>query len=271
LHKCKTSGLESSPRGQDVRELFMETLTIDPTFPCADFENRPFNWRYFAGELGWYLTGARGINYINKFSSFWKGLTDENGNINSNYGNLLFYSNQLIWSYQSLVNDKDSRQAVSFVSRPEFQYEGNKDFVCTLYLNFWIREDKLHMKVQMRSNDIFYGFTYDVPFFAAIMQTMWHNLKTVYPELQLGSYYHSADNIHYYERHFYIADEILKEGEKNPEFCYLKEPLFWIADDHLTLTQNTLDFQEKMNQLVENDNLTNASCKDALRSLFILQ
>lgn len=271
LQKCRDEGEESSPRGQDVRELYMENVEINPMFPCPDFESRPFNWRYFAGELGWYLTGVRGIGYINKFSSFWKGLTDENGNVNSNYGNLLFYSSQLIWAYNALANDKDSRQAVSFVSRPEFQYDGNKDFVCTLYLNFWIRKDTLHMKVQMRSNDIFYGFTYDVPFFATVMQTMWHNLKRVYPELQLGTYYHCADNIHYYERHFYIGDVILGETQKNPEFVMLREPLFWIASDHLVLSQNTLDFKEKMNQLVEEENLTNETCKDALNGLFIIQ
>jgi len=271
LQKCCNEGEVSSPRGQEVRELFLETVEINPLFPCPDFENRPFNWKYFAGELGWYLTGVRGIRYINKFSSFWKNLTDENGNINSNYGNLLFYSNQLIWAYESLIRDKDTRQAISFVSLPQFQYEGNKDFVCTLYLNFWIRQDKLYMKVQMRSNDIFYGFTYDVPFFATVMQTMWHNLKNTYPELVLGTYYHSADNIHYYERHFDIGNEILKEGGKNQEFCFLREPLFWIKPDHLVLTQNTLDFKEKMEKLIEEENLSNESCKEALGGLFIIQ
>jgi thymidylate synthase len=125
----------------------------------------------------------------------------------------------------------------------------------------------------MRSNDIFYGFTYDVPFFATVMQTMWHNLKVVYPELKLGTYFHMADNIHYYERHFESADKILTEDHESniPEFVFLKEPLFWIEADHLILTQNTIDFQEEIDSLVEQSNLTQETCKNALRKLFIFQ
>lgn len=252
-------------------ELFMENIEIDPTFPCPHFESRPFNWQYFAGELGWYLTGVKGIDYINNFSSFWKGLVDENNSINSNYGNLLFYSNQLIWAYSVLAADKDSRQAISFVSRPEFQYEGNKDFVCTLYLNFWIRNNTLHMKVQMRSNDIFYGLTYDAPFFASVMQTMWYNLKRVYPDLELGVYHHCADNIHYYQKHFELAERIMSEPIPNPTFLLLREPLFWIESDCLVLTQNTLEFQEQMATLIQTKGLTQESCKAALEGLFFLQ
>jgi thymidylate synthase len=153
------------------------------------------------GELAWYLKKDRKIEYINNFSSFWLNIVDEQGNINSNYGNLLF-GKQLQWSFDSLVKDKNTRQAISFVSRPSVQYPGNKDFVCTIYLNFWIRDNKLHMKVQMRSNDIFYGLSYDAPFFAFVQQTMYLWLRDKYKELQLGNYYHCADNIHYYESIF---------------------------------------------------------------------
>jgi len=273
LHRLKTAGYESSPRGQAVRELQLQQLEINPLFALPDFKSREFNWKYFAGEMAWYMKGTRGIEYINNFSSFWKGLTDESGSINSNYGNLLFYSNQLIWAYESLVNDKDSRQAISFVSKPEFQYEGNKDFVCTMYLNFWIRENKLHMKVNMRSNDLFYGYSYDVPFFATVMQTMWHNLKETYPELQLGTYHHCADNIHYYERHFELGDKIIEEYEMQspPMFAFLKEPLFKIYSDHLEFSKSALDFQAEMTSIVESGEITKDKCKNALKHLFIIQ
>ena len=280
LHSCKTVGLETAPRGQKVRELFLETLTISPLFPLPDFPSRRFNWKYFAGELAWYMKRVKTIDYINNFSNFWKGITNEDGTINSNYGNLLI-GEQLIWSYRSLVKDKNSRQAISFVSRPDFQYEGNKDFVCTVYLNFWIREDQLHMKVQMRSNDLFYGFSYDVPFFATIQQTMWHNLRRTYPELQIGKYYHCADNIHYYERHFDLADKISNEVieasiEKAPEppmFFYMKHPLFNIHDndDIIEYTPEAMAFEETIDAIVESGEINHENCKKALKQLFIIQ
>ncbi len=278
MHKCKFSGLETAPRGQKVRELFLETLTISPTFPLPDFESRRFNWKYFAGELAWYMSMTRKIDYINHFSSFWKGLTNPDGTINSNYGNLLF-GKQIIWAHDALVKDINSRQAIAFVSRPDFQYEGNKDFVCTVYLNFWIRENELHMKVQMRSNDLFYGYSYDVPFFASIQQTMWHNLRRTYPDLQLGKYYHCADNIHYYERHFELADSILNEANEAsannsvepPMFFYMKYPLFHIHADSIEYSKEAMRFKEDMDSIIESGDINYENCKKSLQQLFIIQ
>lgn len=265
--------METSPRGQQVREIFLETLTINPLFSIVDFKNRPFNWKYFAGELAWYMQGERTIDYINNFSNFWKGITNKDGTINSNYGNLLI-GDQLMWAYKSLVKDKNSRQAISFVSKPEFQYEENKDFVCTVYLNFWIRNETLYMKVQMRSNDLFYGFSYDAPFFAALHQTMWHNLRESYPELSIGNYYHSADNIHYYERHFEIGDKILAENNmESPVFFFMKHPLFNIniEENKIEYTKEATEFKEAIDLIIVSGEITQENCKEALKKLYIIQ
>ena len=66
------------------------------------------------------------------------------------------------------------------------------------------------MEVQMRSNDIFYGLTFDAPFFAFVHQHMYLWLKDTYPTLSLGTYTHFADNIHFYEQHDVI--QLTKEG-----------------------------------------------------------
>jgi len=115
----------ADPRGLKVKEQIFGSIKIDPLQPIADFKARPFNWKYFAGELAWYLNKDRDINYINNFSSFWKGITNPGTNeINSNYGSLIF-NEQLDWVVDSLVKDKNSRQAIMFFNRPEFQFEGN--------------------------------------------------------------------------------------------------------------------------------------------------
>jgi thymidylate synthase len=80
-----------------------------------------------------------------------------------------------------------------------------------MYANFFIRDNKLNMKVQMRSNDIFYGLTFDAPFFAFLLQSIHIKLIETYPDLQLGEYFHFADNLHFYERHFELAEDIKKE------------------------------------------------------------
>jgi thymidylate synthase len=252
LDRCEN---ESAPRGLKVRESLFESLDLIPTLPIANFEARPFNFKYFCGELAWYLNQDNDITYISKFSNFWKNITNPGTNeINSNYGTLLF-GKQLQWVYESLVKDPNSRQAIAFLNQPKFQFEGNKDFVCTMYLNFFIRENALHMKVQMRSNDIFYGLTYDAPFFSFVMQHVYLWLKPHYPDLQLGGYFHYADNMHYYEPHFELAEKIIESdvSETDKYRFELTEAFFTIENDQLKLTSHGVNFINEVNTLIEQD------------------
>jgi thymidylate synthase len=271
LQEIDTEGRESSPRGMAVKALELKTLKLDPNFSLMDFESRPFNWKYFMGELSWYLIKDNNIDWINNFSSFWKNIADDAGTVNSNYGTILF-GEQLQWAIDSLKKDKNTRQAVCFVNRPKFQYEGNKDFVCTMYINFWITDNQLDMKVQMRSNDIFYGLTYDAPFFAFLQQSMWHWLKDTYEDLELGTYYHCADNMHYYERHFELAQTIQFEEPKDPYFFHLREPLFTITNNNYLLLQAGRDFLADVATLVNSgEKITQEESFNILIKYFYIQ
>lgn len=272
LEKISEQGLESAPRGLKVRELELGHLIIDPNFPLPDFETRPFNFRYLMGEMAWYLTRDNHIEFIQNFSSFWDNIADQGGHVNSNYGKLLF-GDQLQWALDSLKKDPNTRQGISFVNQPKFQYEGNKDFVCTMYLNFWIRDNKLNMKVQMRSNDIFYGFSYDAPFFAFVQQTMWHWLRDTYPDLELGLYHHFADNIHYYERHFNIAEQILAENPTRlPYWFHLREPLFNLNSGNLVVTSAGSNFMADVSHLINTqDKISQEEAKETLKKYFFIQ
>ena len=270
LHNIEEYGDVSMPRDMEVKEIELETITLSPEFPYIDFEARPMNWRYFLGELVWYLKRDRRTDFINKFSSFWKNIENADGTINSNYGAILFGS-QLEWVKNSLLNDKNTRQAITVLNQPVYQYSGNKDFVCTMYLNFWIRRNELHMKVQMRSNDIFYGLTYDVPFFAFIQQTVFLWLKNKYNDLELGNYYHCADNLHYYKRHFDIAEKIRNEKPRQPLYSMLIQPLFTIENGNYWLTDagnqiiNTVD-----NLLENNEKISQEEAKSILQQFFYI-
>lgn len=256
IQEIKTLGQESKPRDLRVQEHHLGMLDLHPTDVFADFEARKFNFKYFAGELAWYMSRDRNINYINQFSGFWKNITNPGTNeINSNYGNLLF-GDQLKWVYDSLVKDQNTRQAIAFLNQPKFQFEGNKDFVCTMYLNFWIRDNRLHMKVQMRSNDIFYGLTFDAPFFAFVQQHMLLWLKPHYPNLTLGRYYHCADNIHFYEQHFELADKIMAEDTDSRDhyLMNLETPLFALTETgEFQLTGAGQEYINSVNLLVEQE------------------
>ena len=252
IKDIKEDGQLSQPRDMKVKELTVHTLKFDPTQTIANFSSRSFNWKYFAGELVWYMNKDRDIEYINNFSGFWKGITNQGTNqINSNYGSLLF-GDQLQWALDSLKSDKNTRQAIAFLNQPKFQFEGNKDFVCTMYLNFFIRDNKLNMKVQMRSNDIFYGLTFDAPFFSVVHQHMCLWLLETYPTLELGTYYHCADNIHFYERHFDLADDIQTESVQDLQNYQMNitTPLFYLNRGNMVVTESGNKFMKEVNESV---------------------
>ena len=292
-------GEEANTRGLKTKEANLVQLEIDPLYSVLEFKDRLMNWKYYTGELAWYIMKDTNVSFINNFSSFWKdNVADENGQINSNYGNILFNKhpgaplttdiekykrgNQLEWIFNSLVKDKDSRQAIGFFNSPQFQYEGNKDFVCTMYINFWIRKDTLYMKVQMRSNDIFFGLSYDAPWFSTVFQSMHLNLKKIYPNLMLGTYFHCADNIHFYERHFNLVDKILSQEFEPSTRFELKYPIFSFypqkfnvetnerKDYQLELSEEALNFVTNIKFLVKGK-ANDEAFKQELLTLYNIQ
>jgi len=267
IHHIDETGEESQPRDLKVKEAILSNFIIDPRAPIANFPQRKFNWKYLAGELAWYLKQDRDVGYIGAFSNFWSHITNPGSNeINSNYGSLVFNAKQFGWVVDSLVADKNSRQAIMFFNNPEFQFEGNKDFVCTMYANFFIRNGLLNMKIQMRSNDIFYGLTFDAPFFAFLQQSVFLKLKETYPDLELGMYYHFADNLHYYERHFELADQIKDEDEDtlaaNESLFLLRKPFLDYDGDSVSLTDDAVNFINEVDGSIKEDGTTDATKED---------
>ena len=244
----------SKPRDLEVKELLLNRVDIDPTKPIANFEARAFNWKYFAGEMAWYLHRDTDVDYIGQYSGMWSTLTNPGTNeINSNYGALVLNTEQIGWVVDSLLADNNSRQAIMFFNQPKFQFKGNKDFVCTMYANFFIRKNKLNMKIQMRSNDIFYGLTFDAPFFSFLMQSVYLILKkhNKYKDLELGTYHHFADNIHFYERHFELAKKIKSEDdalESNINTLILKKPLVDYNGKDVFVTDEGMEFTRRLDQ-----------------------
>lgn len=199
----------TSPRGQKIKEITNAVFQLnDPTQNLFKNNARSVPMRYLAGELLWYFSGRNDIEFITRFSNFWKHISD-NGKANSAYGKLLFNTkdtpenmSQWEWAYSSLVKDSDSRQAILHFNRPLHQYNGVKDFVCTLVGVFQIRDNKLNFTIDMRSNDIFFGLTFDLPFFTTLQQQMLRHLTPHYPDLELGTYTQVAHSLHLYERDF---------------------------------------------------------------------
>lgn len=220
----------TSPRGLSIREVTNAALVIqDPLFSLYENRKRSSQFKYIGAELVWYFTGRRDVDFISNFAKFWKEIDNGDGTVNSAYGNLIFTEknrhgvNQYQWALNSLIQDKDSRQAILHFNKPEHQFANNKDFVCTLTGLFQIRNNRLNFTIDMRSNDLVLGTPTDVAFFCLLQLQMYEHLKKYYPELELGTYTHIVHSLHIYERHFALIKDMLIHSFEPMRFPQMRE------------------------------------------------
>lgn len=206
-----------SPRGMKINEVVNAVHVVEDPSSCLYYnERRGSQLKYIAAETVYYFAGRRDLGFIKKFASFWEQIANIDATINSAYGNLIFTEvnkagvTQWDWAFQSLVKDKDTRQAILLFNKPDYQYFGNKDVICTLNGIFNIRDNKLNFTIQMRSNDAILGTPTDFAFFCLLQMQMLKLLKEkAYPELELGTFTHIANSYHVYERHFGLIQDML--------------------------------------------------------------
>lgn len=192
--------VESSRDGAVVGE-FLNAVTIieDPTRNIITSTDRKMPMRYAVGELLWYLSGSNRLSDITKFSKVWERMSDDGETVNSAYGHRIldqFGFNQLEYVVNALIANPNSRQAVIHIKDPQDYTKCiTKDVPCTVCLQFFIRDGKLHMTTYMRSNDVWTGFPYDVFSFTCIQILVAFRLH-----IDIGTYTHIAGSLHMYQR-----------------------------------------------------------------------
>jgi len=201
---------ESSRDGAVVGE-FINAITIvdDPTRMIVTSPIRKMPMRYAVGELIWYMSGSNKLSSIQNFTSAWDRMSDDGETVNSNYGHKIqhFYGFDQ-WEYvkRCLKDNPNSRQAVIQI-RPAEDYNEHPthDMPCTVSLQFFLREGKLHMTTYMRSNDVWMGFPYDCFNFCAMLVKLAMEL-----DVQIGTYTHIAGSLHLYERDLHDVTQTIE-------------------------------------------------------------
>lgn len=174
------------------------------------------NQEYIDAEIMWYLSESTNINALEKFygkkPAAWAYSANHFGEINSNYGHLVFgneYFNQFEKALDELIANPDSRRAIMIYNRPsiwtEFDADGKNDFICTNAQSVYIRGGKLHMVSQMRSNDAVYGYKNDYAWAKHLMQYFVDNYNSsdmTRDYLETGALYWQVQSLHVYEKHF---------------------------------------------------------------------
>ena len=155
---------------------------------------------YLAAELLWYWQSRNDVDFIGKFAKLWSRISDDGKTSNSAYGYLLQEKhgfNQIETIIELLQKDPSSRRAVMNLNVPNPNVATTKDEICTICLNYFIRDGKLNCTGMMRSNDIIFGLTYDITYFTQLQKYIARRLG-----IPTGSYTHFATSIHGYDRDY---------------------------------------------------------------------
>lgn len=203
---ASTGFTDDSRDGAVVGELLNVGFCVkDPTRSVVTSQIRKMPMRYAVGELAWYLSGSNLVRDISRFAKKWEEISDDGVTNNSAYGFRIFHMFGFDqWEYvkELLQKDPNSRQAVIHIKDP--CNTPTKDVPCTVYLQFFIREGKLHMTTHMRSNDIWMGVPYDMFSFCFLQMKMAMELG-----VEIGEYTHFAGSLHMYKRDYAVAQSRL--------------------------------------------------------------
>ena len=171
---------------------------MDPSDKVITTPERKFNLDYAEYEWLWYLKGDRDAKQISEKAKIWKQMmVPGTTNVVSNYGYFWNYNDQLKRVINELKTNPETRKAI-IVHYLLHELEMYKyDTPCNDVLNFYIKDDKLHLSVFARSIDLVFGFCNDQFTFAKLMEMVAFQL-----DLPLGTMHWMITNLHIYPRHY---------------------------------------------------------------------
>lgn len=258
-----------APRGKLIREMRPACLEFTNPYNRVTFlRGRRINPFFQIAESLWILSGRADVEWLEKFNKNIAQFSDDGKWFNAPYGErmrtwnknalrgfILNPVDQLIDVYTKIITDPDTRQAVIVLSNPMFDNssytinEHGKDIACNLCLTFKVRQNKLHMTVFNRSNDIHWGvFGANLCQFSTIQEVLFSWLKySGYPRfenLEMGTYNHITDSLHVYLDDYgsKITDEVLAQYQTESARDTLDAPFIFDTEPRMTL--KGADFDE---------------------------
>jgi len=185
-------------------------ILLEISDPRARLSRTETRGRIFSalGELCWYLAGSNKADFISYYISEYEKLA-EDGEIFGGYGPRLrdWKGVNQISNVIGTLKKPDSRQAVIQLFDALDLKEKHKDVPCTCTLQFMLRQGRLQLFANMRSNDIHWGLPHDVFCFTMLQEIVARSISA-----ELGAYKHAVGSLHLYVKDAPPAKRFLKEG-----------------------------------------------------------
>lgn len=167
------------------------------------------------GELFWYLSKTNDLDFMEYYlPGRYAKESDDGITVRSGYGERLFGhngNNQIHNIIELLIKKPTTRRAVIQLFDASDLSEDFKSIPCTCTLQFIIRDNKLNLLVNMRSNDAFIGLPHDVFTFTMLQEIVAYSVN-----VDIGIYKHFVGSLHLYEENQAKAKIYLSEGWQSP-------------------------------------------------------
>jgi thymidylate synthase len=223
FRRILSEGIDASPRGLPTLELPpIQLVLANPRRRVLTSASRKWRLPLAVGEFCWHLSASNELSFIRYYSNRWNEFADDEQTIRGScYGYRLFRGgergpSQWEVAHKLLRHDPSTRRAVLLMSQPLMDGDITaKDVACATSLQFLLRDGHLDAVLNMRSNDAFWGLSYDIFLFTMLQELFAAELK-----VELGRYYHSVGSLHLYQRHVRAAQTVLEDTT----WCELEMP-----------------------------------------------
>lgn len=230
LEELRSSGISKSPRGKRTKEIRPVVVELKKSYlnRFLFIPGRKLNYAFALAEVIWILSGRGDYEFIGYYNkNMGKYLDVENvedidlisssttHNFHASYGRRIRnpytdrHIDQLDAVYCKLQKDPSTRQAVVTLWDVLWDnYIDSKDFPCNIACMFKITNNQLDISVIRRSNDIIWGYPYNIIQFTSIQEYMANWLG-----VEVGSYYEYIDSLHMYEDEYQKIVEFHNSAE----------------------------------------------------------
>lgn len=136
---------------------------------------------------------------INFFDEYKHCIDNTHTEFNSNYGIYAYEQRGLKHCVDTLIKDQNSRQAMFCINNNEAMSERSIDKLCTNTIQFFIRDNRLQMVVQMRSSNFLTLLPYDAFMFSVFYAHVFNALNRRLHCLEIGHINMQVASLHLYD------------------------------------------------------------------------
>ena len=248
-----TEPLNNDRTGVGTWSVFGRELRFDLSKGFPLITTKRMGLKSILGELLWFISGSTNASELEqKYGcTIWREWKDENGELGEVYGHqwrnfggkrvdttpiplTIKGFDQLKWLINEIKTNPNSRRLYVTSANPLSRYNQALD-CCHNYFQVQVKDGKLNLYFQMRSNDVFLGLPYNIASYAllAIMLA----IETGYG---VGELVYFGVDVHLYSNHLeQVKEQLSRTPYDFPKLIVTKKSFFeYTLDDFKLVDYN---------------------------------